>query len=225
MANQNVAQYTEPGKHQSQNKNGITVERLCSKDCKKSNCPYRHDIEPTTVWRSPVAHTNPGQTSPGNTNPGHTNPGLEASEGTADENTIGEFSTSTTPSDTKSGSVYVADIESVEARKSQAKKRDESKKRLRVVCLIIALIVHSLLEGLAVGLQTTTAGLVSIILLIGFHKSIIGFSLGVNIATSKADLRGHLKNAVSVIDFFLFFIIGHESIYMSPSPKKEKVLF
>ena len=186
-----VVQYTVPAEQQLQNKNGVSVGTFCAKNCKKKNCSYRHDVAPATVLT--VANTNPASDS------------LEANTNLAFESSIDEkfddFSNSVTLSYTKSET----DLESIEARKKRAKKRDESRKKLRVICLIIALIVHSLLEGLAVGLQTTTAGLVSIILLIGFHKSIMGFSLGVNIATSQADLRGHLKSAVSEIVNFQNF--------------------
>ena len=182
-----------PADQQLQNKNGVSVGTFCAKNCKKKNCSYRHDVAPAAVLS--VANTNHGS----NTN--SASDSLEANTNPAFESSIDEkfddFSNSVTLSYTKSDT----DLESIEARKKRAKKRDESRKKLRVICLIIALIVHSLLEGLAVGLQTTTAGLVSIILLIGFHKSIMGFSLGVNIATSQADLRGHLKSAVSIFAF------------------------
>lgn len=69
--------------------------------------------------------------------------------------------------------------------------------KIRTFCLVIALMLHSLFEGLTVGLQTTKIGIVVLVSLITFHKCIIGFSLGMALINAKSDFKTFLKKAVS----------------------------
>jgi len=79
---------------------------------------------------------------------------------------------------------------------SFAKREEIKKHRLRAFCLILALMIHSLFEGLTVGLQSTTMGLVELVALLCFHKCLIGFSLGVNIINAGQDFKMHLKQGL-----------------------------
>lgn len=56
---------------------------------------------------------------------------------------------------------------------------------LRSLLLLFALSLHSVFEGLAVGLQDTIDDVVSLFLVVIFHKGIISFSLGLNMVQSK----------------------------------------
>ncbi|XP_050400717.1 zinc transporter ZIP1 [Patella vulgata] len=56
---------------------------------------------------------------------------------------------------------------------------------LRSLILLIALSMHSVFEGLAVGLQKTTGDVVGIFAALILHKSILGFSLGLNLVQSR----------------------------------------
>ncbi|MPC55202.1 Zinc transporter ZIP1 [Portunus trituberculatus] len=56
---------------------------------------------------------------------------------------------------------------------------------LRSLLLLFALSLHSVFEGLAVGLQGTIDDVVSLFLVVIFHKGIISFSLGLNMVQSK----------------------------------------
>ena len=69
--------------------------------------------------------------------------------------------------------------------------------RIRTVCLVIALMVHSLFEGLTVGLQQNTTGVLILVALLSFHKCIVGFSLGMALNNDKSDLKSYMKKAVS----------------------------
>ncbi|XP_063602498.1 zinc transporter ZIP1-like isoform X2 [Penaeus indicus] len=56
---------------------------------------------------------------------------------------------------------------------------------LRSMLLLFALSLHSIFEGLAVGLQDTIDDVVALFLVVIFHKGIIAFSLGLNMVQSK----------------------------------------
>ena len=68
---------------------------------------------------------------------------------------------------------------------------------LRIVCMIMALMIHALLTGLAVGLQTEIAQFIAIMSVLVFHKSLIGLSLGINIIGAKQKLSTYVKEGVS----------------------------
>jgi len=55
---------------------------------------------------------------------------------------------------------------------------------LRSFMLLLALSFHSVFEGIAIGLQDTSGQLVTIFTAVMFHKAVMAFSLGLNIAQS-----------------------------------------
>ncbi|XP_064115570.1 zinc transporter ZIP1-like [Macrobrachium nipponense] len=59
---------------------------------------------------------------------------------------------------------------------------------LRSLLLLFALSLHSIFEGLAVGLQETIDDVVALFLVVIFHKGIIAFSLGLNMVQSKLSM-------------------------------------
>lgn len=67
---------------------------------------------------------------------------------------------------------------------------------LRSLLLLLALALHSLFEGLAVGLQDKTKQVIQIFAALALHKSILSFSLGMNLAQSKMTLKGAVKSVL-----------------------------
>jgi len=59
---------------------------------------------------------------------------------------------------------------------------------LRTFLLLIALSLHSCFEGMAVGLQADIRDTVALFMIVILHKSIISFSLGLNMVTSRMSL-------------------------------------
>ncbi|CAK1580786.1 unnamed protein product [Parnassius mnemosyne] len=55
-----------------------------------------------------------------------------------------------------------------------------------VIGLLCALFVHSLLEGLAIGLQETTAQVLLLLAAVASHKYVVGFCLGVELCATFA---------------------------------------
>ena len=91
-----------------------------------------------------------------------------------------------------------ADTRSIMSNHSVKSREFRRKSKLRTFCLIMALMIHSLFEGLTVGLQDTEIGLVELIAILAFHKGLIGFSLGINILNSKQKIRVHAQQGVSL---------------------------
>lgn len=60
-----------------------------------------------------------------------------------------------------------------------------SSSTLRSLLLVLALSLHSVFEGLAIGLQTTAQSEIRILLAVLIHKCIIAFSLGLNLSSSQ----------------------------------------
>ena len=58
-------------------------------------------------------------------------------------------------------------------------------------------MIHSLFEGLTVGLQPNATGVCVLIALLLFHRSLVGFSLGIALVNDKSDLRSFQQKAVS----------------------------
>ncbi|XP_070543698.1 zinc transporter ZIP1-like [Ptychodera flava] len=72
-----------------------------------------------------------------------------------------------------------SDDESVDNRNT------EFSARLRSFALLIALSLHSLFEGLAVGLRNESTGVVRLFTAVAIHKCILAFSLGLKMVQSK----------------------------------------
>ncbi|ELT96667.1 hypothetical protein CAPTEDRAFT_183767 [Capitella teleta] len=65
---------------------------------------------------------------------------------------------------------------------------------IRSLILLLALSLHSLFEGLAVGLQPTKKSVLEIFAALALHKSILAFSLGLNLVQSKMALKNIMKS-------------------------------
>lgn len=71
---------------------------------------------------------------------------------------------------------------------------------LRSLLLVFALSLHSVFEGLAIGLQSSIENVIRIFLAVLIHKSIIAFTLGLNLSHSKLERYSAIKGIV----FFAF---------------------
>lgn len=76
---------------------------------------------------------------------------------------------------------------------------------LRSILLLTALSLHSIFEGLAVGLQANVTDVFAIFAALVLHKSILSFSLGMNLIHSKLSHGGVFR---SIIIFSLTSPIG-----------------
>jgi len=68
---------------------------------------------------------------------------------------------------------------------------------VRSLVLIIALSLHSLFEGLAIGLQPTFDDTIQLFIALALHKCILAFSLGLNMVQSKLGTRAIVVSSVS----------------------------
>ena len=82
------------------------------------------------------------------------------------------------------------------------KKNKYGESSLRTYILIVALSLHSVFEGLALGLITDVERLVQIAGAIVIHKSIIAFSLGVNLVHHEMPTKTVVKSSI------LFAVMG-----------------
>ncbi|KAK3098909.1 hypothetical protein FSP39_024229 [Pinctada imbricata] len=82
---------------------------------------------------------------------------------------------------------------------------EHSHSTLRSVLLLMALSLHSLFEGLAVGLQKEKSQVIGIFAALVLHKSILSFSLGMNLVQSQLSRGATLR---SVLLFSLSAPIG-----------------
>lgn len=87
-------------------------------------------------------------------------------------------------------------------RPQKRKKNKQGESSLRVYILIVALSMHSVFEGLALGLITDVDRLAQIAGAIVIHKSIIAFSLSVNLVQHEMETKTVVKSAL------LFSIMG-----------------
>ena len=81
-------------------------------------------------------------------------------------------------------------------RPQQRKKTKAGESSFRVYILILALSMHSIFEGLALGLITDVDRLVQIAVAIVIHKSIIAFSLSVNLVQHDMETKTVVKSAL-----------------------------
>lgn len=65
---------------------------------------------------------------------------------------------------------------------------------LRSLVLLLALSLHSLFEGLAIGLQADISGLIQILVAVVLHKMVIAFSLGLNLVQTELSLASIVKS-------------------------------
>ena len=76
---------------------------------------------------------------------------------------------------------------------------------LRSVMLLLALSFHSVFEGIAIGLQDNAGQFLSIVIAVMVHKTVIAFSLGLNIAQSDLNFKSFI---ISNIIFSLASPLG-----------------
>ncbi|CAB3370011.1 Hypothetical predicted protein [Cloeon dipterum] len=67
---------------------------------------------------------------------------------------------------------------------------------LRSVLLVAALSLHSVLEGVAIGLQPSVDSVVQISAAVMLHKAVIAFSLGLNLVQSALGLTAILQSCL-----------------------------
>lgn len=67
---------------------------------------------------------------------------------------------------------------------------------LRSLLLIFALSLHSVFEGLAIGLQSSIQNVIRIFCAVLIHKCIIAFTLGLNLSCSKLERNSAIKGIV-----------------------------
>lgn len=65
---------------------------------------------------------------------------------------------------------------------------------VRALLLLTALSLHSIFEGLAVGLQGTSRQVLQIFAALALHKSILAFSLGMNLGQSRLSLGAIIRS-------------------------------
>jgi len=66
----------------------------------------------------------------------------------------------------------------------------------RSVLLVAALSLHSVLEGVAIGLQPSIEDVVQITVAVMLHKAVIAFSLGLNLVQSALGLTAILQSCL-----------------------------
>lgn len=76
---------------------------------------------------------------------------------------------------------------------------------LRSVVLVVSLSMHSVFEGIALGLQPNVALLLQLLAAVSIHKCILAFTLGLNLAHSRL---GRVAVAVSGLAFSLMAPLG-----------------
>ena len=65
---------------------------------------------------------------------------------------------------------------------------------LRSLALLFALSLHSLFEGLAVGLQSNVSDLIQILVAVVLHKMVVAFSLGLNLVQTELSVSSIVKS-------------------------------
>ncbi|CAC5366065.1 SLC39A1_2_3 [Mytilus coruscus] len=76
---------------------------------------------------------------------------------------------------------------------------------LRSILLLVALSLHSVFEGIAVGLQKQTTDVVEVFIGLSIHKVILAFSLGMTLSQSKLSFWAQIR---SLLTFALASPIG-----------------
>ena len=125
----------------------------------------------------------------------HDSPLLHGSHGSHNQPLLGEAQSE--------DSFYSSSSSSFRPQKRKKAKPSESS--LRVYVLIVALSMHSVFEGLALGLITDVDRLAQIAVAIVIHKSIIAFSLSVNLVQHEMETKTVVK---SVLLFSIMAPIG-----------------
>lgn len=91
------------------------------------------------------------------------------------------------------------------ASNTDTNNRLQTHSRLRAMLLVCALSLHSVFEGITVGLLTDTANVLNVFAALTLHKSILSFSLGMSMVQSKISMMSAVK---SIIGFSVSSPIG-----------------
>lgn len=75
-----------------------------------------------------------------------------------------------------------------------------------VFSLLLALVVHSLLEGLAIGVQSTAPGVLLLLGAVSAHKYVVGFCLGVEICSHGS--RHRCSHILQILTFAVGSVAG-----------------
>lgn len=95
----------------------------------------------------------------------------------------GEFSTSV--SSMEASQISQSSLDSLPVNDDDDDEEDDEHSPIRALILLLALSLHSIFEGLAVGLQPTSSEVLQIFVALLLHKCILAFSLGLNLVQSK----------------------------------------
>ncbi|KAK3083687.1 hypothetical protein FSP39_001476 [Pinctada imbricata] len=93
----------------------------------------------------------------------------------------------------------------VEETKSTGTYDEENLSKLRTIILVLALSLHMLFEGLAVGLQETNQDVWELVGILTLHKCLVAFSAGLQLEEA---LHSFMKLLISMIGFSLVAPIG-----------------
>lgn len=85
-------------------------------------------------------------------------------------------------------------IEYSQENHEQIEDSEHTHSTLRSILLLVALSLHSVFEGLAVGLQQKTVQIIGIFAGLFLHKMILSFSLGMSLVQSKLSYASMLKS-------------------------------
>lgn len=83
---------------------------------------------------------------------------------------------------------------------------DSTRKVTGVFSLLLALVVHSLLEGLAIGIQSTAPQVLLLLGAVSAHKYVVGFCLGVEICSNGN--RAHCSHILQILTFAVGSVAG-----------------
>lgn len=75
-----------------------------------------------------------------------------------------------------------------------------------VFSLLLALVVHSLLEGLAIGVQSTAPAVLLLLGAVSAHKYVVGFCLGVEICSHGS--RHKCSHVLQILTFAIGSVAG-----------------
>ena len=91
--------------------------------------------------------------------------------------------------------------------------------------LVLALSLHSIFEGLAIGLQPTTKSVLAIFLPVALHKSILAFALGMNLSLSKLTVTSIIRsNLVFAVTSPIGIFIGILVVDFAPATNLTEVV-
>ncbi|KAH7967389.1 hypothetical protein HPB49_024400 [Dermacentor silvarum] len=91
----------------------------------------------------------------------------------------------------------VEDAEAEERAMESIHGDPNSHSSLRSIVLVLSLSLHSIFEGIAIGLQPNVQLLLQILAAVSIHKSILAVTLGINLAHSRLGRCGIFASAIT----------------------------